>query len=121
LQNQINSYLADPNVDESLKSTARKQLEELSSSINSYGSRKEARKAAIQNLNTIASSLKPSETYTPEYSVPATGLPYIETFNPKVAGNNYNVSGVKPDLNKSVQEFSNFLIQELTNVQAILS
>ena len=121
LQNQINSYLANPNVDESAKSSARKQLEELSSSVNTYGSRKEARKFAISTLNSIASSLKTSEDYTPEYVTPSSGLPYIETFNPEMASNRYNVAGVKPDLNKTVQEFSDFLAQQLTHAQGILS
>jgi hypothetical protein len=102
LQNQINSYLANPNVDESAKSSARKQLEELSTSVNTYGSKKEARKFAISTLNSIASSLKTSEDYTPEYVTPSSGLPYIETFNPEMASNRYNVAGVKPDLNKTV-------------------
>jgi hypothetical protein len=121
LQNQINSYLANPNVDESAKSSARKQLEELSTIANTYGSRKEARKFAISTLNSIASSLKTSEDYTPEYVTPSSGLPYIETFNPEMASNRYNVAGVKPDLNKTVQEFSDFLAQQLTHAQGILS
>lgn len=121
LQNQINSYLANPNVDESAKSAARKQLEELSASVSTYGSRKEARKFAINALNSIASSLKPSEDYTPEYVTPSSGLPYIETFNPEMSSNRYNVAGVKPDLNKTVQEFSDFLAQQLTHAQGVLS
>ena len=121
LQNQINSYLANPNVDESAKSSARKQLEELSANVSTYGSRKEARKFAISTLNSIASSLKTSEDYTPEYVTPSAGLPYIETFKPEMVSNRYNVAGVKPDLNKTVREFSDFLAQQLTHAQGVLS
>jgi hypothetical protein len=93
----------------------------LSTSVNTYGSRKEARKFAISTLNSIASSLKTSEDYTPEYVTPSSGLPYIETFNPEMASNRYNVSGVKPDLNNTIQEFSDFLAQQLTHAQGVLS
>ena len=115
LQNQINSYLANPNVDESAKSSARKQLEELSSSVNTYGSRKEARKFAISTLNSIASSLKPSEDdYTPQYITPTTGIKASATFDPQIGEQKYNVAGLTPNLKQRVDEFSQFLIDQLT-------
>lgn len=114
LQNQINSYLANPNVDESAKSSARKQLEELSSSINTYGSRKEARKFAIQTLNSIASSLKPEDNYTPQYITPTTGIKASATFDPQIGEQKYNIAGLTPNLKQRVDEFSQFLIDQLT-------
>lgn len=114
LQNQINSYLANPNVDESAKSTARKQLEELSVSVNTYGSRKEARKFAIQTLNSIASSLKPEDNYTPQYITPTTGIKASATFDPQIGEQKYNVAGLTPNLKQRVDEFSQFLIDQLT-------
>lgn len=114
LQNQINSYLANPNVDESAKSSARKQLEELSTSINTYGSRKEARKSAIQTLNSIASSLKPKDDYTPQYVTPTTGIKASATFDPQLGEQKYNVAGLTPNLKQRVDEFSKFLIDQLT-------
>ena len=94
MQNQINSYLANPNVDESAKSSARKQLEELSTSVNTYGSKKEARKFAISTLNSIASSLKPEDNYTPQYITPTTGIKASATFNPQIGEQKYNVAGL---------------------------
>jgi hypothetical protein len=114
LQNQINSYLANPNVDESAKSTARKQLEELSSSVNTYGSRKEARKFAISTLNSIASSLKPEDNYAPQYVTPTTGIKASATFDPQLGEQKYNVAGLTPNLKQRVDEFSQFLIDQLT-------
>jgi len=117
LQNQINSYLANPNVDESVKSSVRKQLEELSTSVNTYGSRKEARKFAISTLNSIASSLKPSEDdYTPQYITPTTGIKASATFDPQIGEQKYNVAGLTPNLKQRVDEFSQFLIDQLTFV-----
>ena len=114
LQNQINSYLANPNVDESAKSSARKQLEELSASVNTYGSRKEARKSAIQTLNSIASSLKPEDNYTPQYITPTIGIKASATFDPQIGEQKYNVAGLTPNLKQRVDEFSQFLIDQLT-------
>ena len=114
LQNQINSYLANPNVDESIKSSVRKQLEELSTSVNTYGSRKEARKFAIQTLNSIASSLKPEDNYTPQYITPTTGIKASATFNPQIGEQKYNIAGLTPNLKQRVDEFSQFLIDQLT-------
>lgn len=114
LQNQINSYLANPNVDESAKSTARNQLEELAASTNTYGSKKEARKFAIQTLNTIASSLKPADDYTPQYVIPTTGIKASATFDPQIGEQKYNVSGLTPNLKQRVEEFSQLLIDQLT-------
>lgn len=113
LQNQINSYLANPNVDESAKSSARKQLEELSTNVSTYGSRKEARKFAIQTLNNIVASLQPIDNYTPQYVMPTTGIKVKSTFDPQIGEQIYNVAGLTPNLKQRVDEFSQFLIDQL--------
>lgn len=114
LQNQINAYLADPNVDNEAKSEARKQMEVLSQNISQQNMRKGvARQHAIQTLNAVAASLQPSSVYTPEYITPTAGLKEMVNFNPKLTEKTYRVSGKPSDLKESVEQFSNMLISEL--------
>lgn len=122
LQNQINTYLADPNVDSAAKSEARKQMEVLSQNISQQNMRKGvARQHTIQTLNAIATSLQPSSVYTPEYITPTAGLKEMVNFNPKLTEKTYRVSGKPADLKESVEQFSNMLISELGAAAATLA
>ena len=122
LQNQINAYLADPNVDDAAKSEARKQMEVLSQNISQQNMRKGvARQHVIQTLNAVAASLQPSSVYTPEYITPTAGLKEMVNFNPKLTEKTYRVSGKPADLKESVEQFSNMLISELGAAAATLA
>lgn len=122
LQNQINQFLTDPNIDDAVKSEARKQLNELSTNISQQNMRKGvARQYTIDTLNSIVQSLTPAEEgYQPSYITPSEGFKYIEQFDPKYKTDSYQIDGVEPNLQERVNKFSAFLIQELQKAKPIL-
>lgn len=122
LQNQINQFLTDPNIDDAVKSEARKQLNELSTNISQQNMRKGvARQYTIDTLNSIVQSLTPAEEgYQPSYITPSEGFKYIEQFDPTYTTDTYKIVGTSQNLLEKVNKFSNFLIQELSRAKGIL-